>query len=246
MISGFGYLTLALAFLLAVYGLLMVVWGLVKRSQAPIESARLALILIFPLVTISLIAMLNLLAGDRFDIAYVHSVSSSNLPLYLKLTALWGGQSGSLLFWSWLLGGFSLAFSIRKWKSDPDLLPHSLLVIFLTMVFFLFLNVFMETPFLRFWHLPNGGRVVSVFQPAGAWPLMPQEGQGLNPLLRHPGMIWHPPALYLGFVGFVIPFALAIATLAVGRDDRRWLEIARPWTLIAWVFLTLGLVLGMR
>ena len=246
MISAFGYLTLALAFLLAIYGLLMVVWGLVKRSQTPIESARLALILIFPLITISLIAMLNLLADDRFDIAYVHSVSSSNLPLYLKLTALWGGQSGSLLFWSWLLGGFSLAFSIRKWKADPDLLPHSLLVIFLTLAFFLFLNVFMEMPFLRYWHLPDGGRVLSVFQPAGAWPLMPQEGQGLNPLLRHPGMIWHPPALYLGFVGFVIPFALSIATLAVGRDDHRWLEIARPWTLIAWVFLTLGLVLGMR
>jgi cytochrome c-type biogenesis protein CcmF len=246
MISAFGYLTLSLSFLLALYGLLMVIWGLVKQSQTHIESARLALILIFPLVTVSLIAMLNLLVDDRFDVAYVYSVSSSTLPLYLKLTALWGGQSGSLLFWSWLLAGFSLAFSLRKWKAERDLLPFSLLVIFLVLGFFLFLNVFLETPFLRFWHLPDGGRVLSVFQPDGAWPLMPQEGQGLNPLLRHPGMIWHPPALYLGFVGFVIPFALAVATLAVGRDDRRWLEIARPWTLIAWVFLTLGLVLGMR
>ncbi len=246
MISAFGYLTLALAFLLAVYGLLMVFWGLMKRSQAQIESARLALMLIFPLITVSLIAMLNLLVDDRFDIAYVQSVSSRDLPLYLKLTALWGGQSGSLLFWSWLLGAFSLGLSVRQWKTDRDLLPYALLVVFLTLGFFLFLNVFMETPFLRFWHLPDGGRVLSVFQPAGGWPLMPQDGQGLNPLLRHPGMIWHPPALYLGFVGFVVPFALAIATLATGRGDRRWLEIARPWTLVAWVFLTLGLVLGMR
>jgi cytochrome c-type biogenesis protein CcmF len=246
MISVFGYLTLALAFLLAVYGAIMVIWGLVKRSQTHIESARLALLLIFPLMTVSLIAILNLLVDDRFDIVYVYSVSSSNLPLYLKMTALWGGQSGSLLFWSWLLGGFALVFSSRKWKSERDLLPYSLLVIFLTLGFFLFLNVFMETPFLRFWHLSGGGRVLSVFQPAGAWPLMPQEGQGLNPLLRHPGMIWHPPALYLGFVGFAIPFALAIAVLATGRDDSRWLEITRPWVLVAWVFLTLGLVLGMR
>jgi len=246
MISAFGYLTLALAFLLAIYGLLMVIWGLIKHSHTHIESARLALLLIFPLITVSLIAMLYLLVDDRFDIAYVHSVSSSTLPVYLKITALWGGQSGSLLFWSWLLGGFSMAFVVRNWKNDRDLLPHSLLVILLSMGFFLFLNVFMEMPFLRFWHLPDGGRFLSVFQPAGAWPLMPQEGQGLNPLLRHPGMIWHPPALYLGFVGFIVPFALSIATLAVGRQDRRWLEISRPWTLVAWVFLTLGLVLGMR
>ncbi len=246
MISTFGYLTLALAFLLAIYGIVMVIWGLVKKSHAHIESARLALILIFPLVTISLITIVYLLLDNRFDIAYVHSVSSSTLPSYLKLTALWGGQSGSLLFWSWLLAGFSMAFSFRNWKGDRNLLPYSMLVIFLTLGFFLYLNVFMETPFLRFWHLPDGGRVLSVFQPAGAWPLMPQEGQGLNPLLRHPGMIWHPPALYLGFVGFVVPFALAISTLAIGRRDRRWLEIARPWVLVAWVFLTLGLVLGMR
>ena len=246
MISAFGYLTLALAFLLAVYGLVMVVWGLVKHAQPQIESARLALILIFPLVTISLIAMLDLLVDDRFDVAYVQSVSSSTLPLYLKLTALWGGQSGSLLFWSWLLAGFSLSIALRNWQTDRDLLPHTLLVLFLVLGFFLFINVFMEMPFLRFWHLPDGTRYLSVFQPPGAWSLMPQEGQGLNPLLRHPGMIWHPPALYLGYVGFVVPFALAIATLAVGRQDRRWIEIARPWTLIAWVFLTLGLVLGMR
>jgi cytochrome c-type biogenesis protein CcmF len=245
-IATFGYLTLALAFLLSLYGLMMVVWGLVKRAQPQIESARLALILIFPLITISLIAMLYLLVDDRFDVAYVQSVSSSTLPLYLKLTALWGGQSGSLLFWSWLLAGFSMTISVRNWKNDRDLLPHSLLVIFLTLGFFLFLNVFMEMPFLRFWHMPDGARYLSVFQPPGAWPLMPQEGQGLNPLLRHPGMIWHPPALYLGYVGFAVPFALGVATLATGRADRRWIEIARPWTLFAWVFLTLGLVLGMR
>jgi cytochrome c-type biogenesis protein CcmF len=246
MISVLGYLTLALAFLLAVYGLIAVIFGWVQKTPAWVESARLALLLIFPLVTVSLVILLMMLAGQRFELAYVHSVTSLEMPLYLRLTALWGGQSGSLLFWSWLLAGFSLFFALRKWREDADLLPWALLVVFFTLGFFLMLNVFFEQPFDRFWHLLDGGRVLSLLPPSGAWLLIPQDGQGLNPLLRHPGMIWHPPALYLGFIGFIIPFALAIGSLAAGRRDHRWLEIGRPWILITWVFLSLGLVLGMR
>jgi cytochrome c-type biogenesis protein CcmF len=246
MISVLGLLTLALAFLLAVYGLIAVIFGLAQKTPAWIESARLALLLIFPLVTVSLVVLLILLAGQHFEVAYVYSVSSLEMPLYLRLTALWGGQSGSLLFWSWLLAGFSLVFALRKWREDADLLPWALLVVFFTLGFFLMLNVFFESPFDRFWHLPSGERVVSLLPPAGAWLLSPQDGLGLNPLLRHPGMVWHPPALYLGFIGFIIPFALAISSLAVGRRDHRWLEISRPWILVTWVFLSLGLVLGMR
>ena len=246
MISVFGFLTLALAFLLAVYGLIAVILGWVQKISAWIESARLALLLIFPLVTFSLVVLLLMLAGQHFELTYVHSVTSLEMPLYLRLTALWGGQSGSLLFWSWLLAGFTLFFCLRKWREDADLLPWALLVVFFTLGFFLMLNVFFEQPFNRFWHLPDGGRVVSILPPAGAWLIIPQDGLGLNPLLRHPGMIWHPPALYLGFIGFIIPFALAISSLATGRRDHHWLEIGRPWILITWVFLSLGLVLGMR
>lgn len=246
MIASLGYLTLALAFLLSVYGLAMSVWGLVQNSRPSIESARLAVLLIFPLVTFSLVAILILLLNNRFDVSYVYSVTSKEMPSYLKLTALWGGQSGSLLFWSWLLAGFSMIFAARKWYREADLLPWVLLVIFVILGFFLSISVFMESPFERFWHLPDGGRIVSIFQPPGSWPLIPQDGQGLNPLLRHPGMIWHPPALYLGFVGYLVPFALAIASLATNHKDDRWLAIARPWVLVSWVFLSLGLVLGMR
>lgn len=246
MIATLGYLTLALAFLLAVYGLLAVLLGLIQKTIPWIESARLALLLIFPLMTISVASLVFLLVELRFDVAYVYSVTSLEMPLYLRLTALWGGQSGSLLFWSWLLAGFSLFFGLHKWRQDADLLPYALLVVFFTLGFFLMLNVFMEPPFERFWHLPDGSRVLSVLKPQGAWLLTPADGQGLNPLLRHPGMIWHPPALYLGFVGFIVPFALAISSLVSGRRDRRWLELSRPWTLVTWVFLSLGLVLGMR
>ncbi len=246
MIATFGYLTLVLAFLLALYGLIVVIFGLYQRSTAFIQSARSALMLIFPMVSISLIAMLILLLDDRFDVAYVYSVSSRSMPVYLKMTALWGGQSGSLLFWSWLLSGFSITFASRNWKKERDLLPWVLLVLTLVSAFFLFLNVFTEMPFERFWEFEDGSRVLSVLQPRGSISLMPIDGQGLNPLLRHPGMIWHPPALYLGFIGLVIPFAMAIAALAAGRKDQQWITISRSWILIAWVFLSLGLVLGMQ
>jgi cytochrome c-type biogenesis protein CcmF len=241
-----GYVALALAFLLTVYGLIAAVMGLVYKSAAWTESSRLALLLIFPMMTVSVVTLIVLLVNQRFDVSFVYSVTNLEMPLYLRVTALWGGQSGSLLFWSWLLAGFSLFFAVRKWQDAEDLLSWSLVVMFFTLGFFLMLNVFMESPFDRFWHLPDGSQALSVIQPMGAWPINPQDGQGLNPLLRHPGMIWHPPTLYLGFVGFIIPFALAVGALASGRRDQRWLEIARPWTLTSWVFLSLGLVLGMR
>jgi cytochrome c-type biogenesis protein CcmF len=238
-------MTLALAFLLALYGLVIVLVGIIQKSPASIESARLALLLIFPLVTFSIIVLVILLLTDRFDLAYVYSVSGRDMPTHLKLTALWGGQEGSLLFWSWLLAGFSTAFASRKFRKDRELFPWTLVTAFLLLVFFLGLNVFMATPFERFWHFSDGGRVLSVFQPQGAWPLLPRDGQGLNPLLRHPGMIWHPPALYLGFVEFVVPFGLAVAVLITKQRDDAWLERSRLWILTAWVFLSLGLVLGM-
>ena len=246
MIAPFGYLTLALAFLLAVYGLGAVIWGIYQRSVPWIESARLALVLIFPLVTVSLVAITVLLLDHRFDVAYVYSVINRGMPAYLRFTALWGGQSGSLLFWTWLMAAFAMIFALKNWRDSFDLLPWSLAAIFLLVGFFLLLNVFIENPFERFWLLPDGSRILSVFQPRGAFPLMPQDGMGLNPLLRHPGMIWHPPTLYIGFVGFLIPFALAISSLATGKKDNRWIEIARPYVLVSWVFLSLGLVLGMR
>jgi cytochrome c-type biogenesis protein CcmF len=246
MIPIFGYLTLALGFLLAIYGLITMIWGMVLKSIAWRESARLALLLIFPLTSLSLIAMLILLVDNRFDVAYVYNVTNLNMPLYLRLTALWGGQSGSLLFWSWLLSGFSMGFTLRERGKAQDIFPWACLILLGVLGFFLAMNLFVDNPFESFWYLEDGGWTIAMFRPSGGWALLPQDGQGLNPLLRHMGMILHPPALYLGFVGFTIPYALAIGSLAVGGKDRRWVEIAQPWMLFAWVFLSLGLVLGMR
>src|SRR3989337_604216 len=115
-----------------------------------------------------------------------------------------------------------------------------------TLAFFLSLVVFFENPFARLWLSPQGEQLTALFQPTGASPIFPSDGQGLNPLLRHPGMVIHPPMLYLGFVSFVIPYAFAIGALATGRSDDRWTVITRRWTLVAWLFLSLGLILGGR
>ena len=246
MIPTFGYLMLALGFLLALYGVIMLVWGMIEKSQACVESARLAMLLIFPLISLSVIAMLILLLNNRVDVLYVYQVTNASMPTYLRMTALWGGQSGSLLFWSWLLSGFSMIFALQKRVRRSDLFPWASLVLCIILGFFLAMNLFIDNPFESFWILADGSWVISMFQPSGAEVLTPMDGQGLNPLLRHPGMILHPPALYLGFVGFAVPFALAVGTLATGRKDRQWIAIARPWILFAWAFLSLGLILGMR
>ena len=174
------------------------------------------------------------------------AVTSNSMPFYLKVTALWGGQPGSLVFWSWLLAAFASAVTLRKWKRDQEFLPWVIIVSLVTLAFFLGLSVFIENPFVRIWQTPAGEITTSMLQPAGSVLFKPADGSGLNPLLRHPGMIIHPPMLYLGFVSFVIPYAFAIAALVTGRTDDRWIRITRRWTLVAWLFLSLGLILGGR
>ena len=240
---GFGALFITLIF--SVYGIAAAVYGQRNKSQVWILSARQAMIMIFPLLTVSIAAMLFLLVNNDFQVVYVADVSSRSMPVYLKLTALWGGQAGSLLFWSWLLAGFGSAVALRKWDRDGDLLPWVIVVNLVTLAFFLVLNIFYENPFLRYWQ-DASGILISFSQPKGALPIFPSDGAGLNPLLRHPGMIIHPPMQYLGFVGFIIPFSYAIASLIAGRTDDRWIQISRGWTLWAWLFLSLGLVLGAR
>jgi cytochrome c-type biogenesis protein CcmF len=168
------------------------------------------------------------------------------MPLYLRVTALWGGQAGSLLFWSWLMSAFASAVTLRKWQRDREFLPWVIVVALVTLAFFLILTLFIENPFERIWQTPAGMTSVAMFQPAGMSLYAPPDGNGLNPLLRHPGMIIHPPMLYLGFVSFVIPFAFAFAALVTGRSDDRWIRLTRRWTLVAWLFLSLGLLLGGR
>ncbi|NLG96158.1 MAG: heme lyase CcmF/NrfE family subunit [Chloroflexi bacterium] len=245
MIVYFGYGALVITFLLSLYGIGAAVYGALNKREDWAESARLAMLLTFPLISVSALVMIYLLATGRYEVAFVYNVTQNAMPLYLRVTALWGGQSGSLLFWSWLMSAFFMATTLRKWDRDREFLPWVTVVALVTLAFFIGMNIFIENPFERFWATP-GGEVQAMFQPANSSLIVPRDGRGLNPLLRHPGMIIHPPMLYLGFVSFVVPYAFAVAALVTGRTDDRWIRLTRRWTLVAWLFLSLGLILGGR
>lgn len=246
MIVNLGFGSLLITFITSLYGIGAAFYGVRKNSPAWINSARNAMLLTFPLLTISSLSIIYLLLTNHYQVEYVANVTSRSMPLYLKVTALWGGQAGSLVFWSWLMAAFASAVTLRNWDRDREFLPWVIIVCLGTLAFFLSLNIFFENPFTRLWLTQTGNIVTSMFQPAGTTLFIPRDGSGLNPLLRHPGMIIHPPLLYLGFVSFVIPYAFAIAALVTGRTDDRWIRITRRWTLVAWIFLSLGLILGGR
>jgi len=246
MVADFGFGVLVLTFLASLYGVGAAIYGGLRNRAAWVESARSTMLLTFPLITIVVITLeYSLLTGD-YRMEFVYNVTSSSMPLYLRMTALWGGQAGSLIFWSWLMSAFATAVTFKRWDRDKEFLPWVVVVALVTLAFFLSLSIFFENPFNRFYTLPNGTQASMMFAPAGSVAVAPSDGRGLNPLLRHPGMIIHPPMLYLGFVSFVIPFAFAFAALMTGRTDDRWIRLTRRWTLIAWLFLSLGLLLGSR
>ncbi|MCL4870293.1 MAG: heme lyase CcmF/NrfE family subunit [Anaerolineae bacterium] len=227
MIADIGQISLLIAFGAAAYAAIASLVGAVQNRPAATASARNAILVIFPLVAVSSAAIIySLLAGD-FSLQYVANVSSLGMPTYLKVTALWGGQAGSLLFWNLLLAVFLFAAMLRQWRGEEHLIPLVIFVLAVTQGFFLLVSNFLENPFTRL-------------------PFIPADGQGLNPLLRHPGMIIHPPMLYLGFVSLTIPYAFAMASLIKGDVDDGWIRITRRWTLVGWLFLSLGLILGGR
>ncbi len=246
MIADFGLGALILAFLAALYAVGASLYGALNKKDKWVMSARSAALVTFPLITLSCLSIVYSLVNLDLQLEYVVAVSSSSMPLYLRATALWGGQAGSLLFWSFLMSGFTFAVMLRNWRRDREFLPWVILTTMGTLAFFLALSLFFENPFMKLWQGSTGTVLLALFQPAGASPYIPIEGNGLNPLLRHPGMIIHPPMLYMGFVGFVIPFSFAFAALITGRSDDRWIRITRSWTLWAWLLLSLGLILGCR
>ncbi|MBE0670078.1 MAG: cytochrome c biogenesis protein CcsA, partial [Anaerolineales bacterium] len=239
MLAEFGYGVLVVSLIVAIYSGVAAVYGVTHKSASLVESARRAMLLTFPLISIAAGTLIYLLVNDHYEVAFVYEVTSRSMPTYLKVTAWWGGQAGSLVFWSWLLAVFTSAVTLRKWDRDIEFLPWVIVVSAITLTFFLGMTVVFENPFTRFW-LAGGNVQPSMFAPANATVFTPQDGQGLNPLLRHPGMVIHPPMLYLGFVSYVIPYAFAMAALITGRTDDRWIRITRRWSLWAWLFLSFG------
>lgn len=163
---------------------------------------------------------------DEFSVAYVAANSMRSQPVPYKVSAIWGGQSGSLLLWAALLAGFGAI--VARTKRVPKLSGYATGVIMLTVVFFLSV-LLVSSPFARTTVVYDLVRV-------------PADGMGINPMLQNPGMFFHPPTLYIGYAGFVVPFAFAMAGLLSGSDD--WVDYTRRWTIFSWLFLTIGIVIG--
>src|SRR5690349_19586106 len=245
MIAHFGFGVLFITFLVTLYSVFAAIYGERKKIPAMVESARRAMLLTWPLLTLTAGVLIYLLINNHFEVQFVYEVTSRSMPTYLKVTAWWGGQAGSLLFWSWLMSAFASLVTLRRWDRDREFLPWVIVIACITMAFFIGMNVFFENPFAQLYQTFDG-IAPHTLKPASAILFTPADGRGLNPLLRHPGMIIHPPMLYLGFVSFVIPYAFAFAALITGRTDDRWIRLTRRWALWAWLFLSFGLVLGSR
>lgn len=223
--SVFGSQFLALALPVSLYSALLFLIGFYQGRPRLVLSAERATILIFWLLTLASLSLIGAFVMDRFDILYVYNYSNATLPLFYKITGLWAGLDGSLLFWTWLLGLYAFIILRKHRHKNPDWMPVINVVMMAIIIFFLSLLIFANNPFT-----PNPREVL--------------DGKGLNPLLQNIAMVIHPPCLYLGFTGFAVPFAFSIAALVSRRVDMNWIEDSRRWTLVAWGFLTLGLILG--
>jgi cytochrome c-type biogenesis protein CcmF len=275
MLAEIGLAGLALAFVASIYAIPAAVIGARRGGTLWTISARNAALLTFPLLLIASGALLAALVGEHYEIAYVWQTTDLTTPLFYRVTALWGSQQGSLLFWCLIMSGFAAAALTFNWRSQRRLMPYFTAYSMATLAFFVGLTLLMENPFARYWVGERGGLVTGVIQPAESLPIsadqwvtsdgtliiaanapsedavpimtrIAESANGLNPLLRHFGMIIHPPMLYLGFTGMLIPFAFAMAALASGDLSTNWIKATRRWKLIAWLFLSLGLILGGR
>lgn len=250
MLAEIGFVSLCLSFVAALYSIAASLIGVRRANDSLVLSGRNAALMTFPLLFVSCLALLFGLMTEQYQMSYVWQVTDPNTPSIFRITALWGSQKGSLLFWCWLMSIFGFGAILMNWREHRRLMPYVVSYIMATLAFFIGLSIFLENPFERYWLTADNQVLLSTFQPAGAFfaPVnqLAQSAKGLNPLLRHFGMIIHPPMLYLGFVGMVIPFAFAMSALASGDLSSNWIKATRRWTLAAWLFLSLGLILGGR
>jgi len=226
MLPEFGQIALILALGLSVLLSLIPLLGASKGRVAWMQFARPLVAGQFVFMAISFAILVNAFLQDDFTVTYVAQNSNTALPVYYKFSAVWGAHEGSLLLWVMILSGWTLAVSLKSQHLPLPLVARVLSVMGMIAVGFLLFVLLTSNPFLRY--LPDS----------------PTEGGDLNPLLQDIGLIVHPPMLYMGYVGFSVAFAFAIAALLEGRLDAAWARWSRPWTNLAWVFLTLGIILG--
>lgn len=220
-----GNVAIYLGLALSLYTFVTFITGIRKQSQRMINSAKGGTVAIFITMAVSVLIMLDLLATGQFQYEYVRDYTSTGLPLIYKLAALWAGNAGSLMLWLFFLTMYTVMVIYSKKMKNNPMVPYIATVMLANTIFFFFILSFIAKPFVL---LDN----------------IPLEGKGMNPMLQNPGMMLHPVTLYLGYVGLSVPFAFGIAALMMKNMDDFWIRITRRWTIIAWLFLTLGNLLG--
>ena len=225
MIPELGQFALSLALTLALAQSILPIAGAARGNTAWMSVARPAAMGQLVFVVIAFGCLTYAFVTNDFSVGYVATNSNSSLPLEYRIAGVWGGHEGSLLLWTLMLCVWTVAVTLFSGHLPEDMVARVVGVMGLVSVGFLTFMLFTSNPFDRLFPIPLDGR-------------------DLNPLLQDPGMVLHPPMLYLGYVGFSVAFAFAIAALLSGRLDAAWARWSRPWTTVAWMFLTLGIALG--
>ncbi len=220
-----GNISIYLALALSIYAFTIFILGIYKQDQRLVDSGKAATFAVFILASISMLVLFTALGTSQLQFEYVALYTSTDLPLAYKLAALWAGNAGSLLLWTFFLTMYTVMVAFSKKMKNNPLVPYVASIMLGNTIFFYIILGFVAKPFVLLDQVPL-------------------EGRGLNPMLQDPGMLLHPVTLYLGYVGLAVPFAFAIAALIIKSVDSFWLRMTRRWTIIAWVFLTLGNVIG--
>jgi len=233
--SEFGNFCLLLALCLSVYAIFASLIGAWLKQHRIVRSAEHAAIASCFSIAMALVSILYLLITSDFSVSHVANASNRDLPLFYKIAALWGAHDGSMLLWVFITSVFSAIVIYQNRYRFRDMMPYVVAVLMVDLSFFLALNLFLSNPF---------NRLVRVFPNGTLQAFTPLDGRGLNPLLQYWAMVIHPPILYMGFIGFVVPFAFAIGALATKQLGDAWIRTTRRWTLVPWLLLGTGLMLG--
>jgi len=230
-----GQFALALAWVVTAYSIVASLLGIHLKHDKLVASGRNAALGTFVCITTAIACLGYLFAVSDFSIKYIAAHSNRDLPIYFKVSSIWGGQEGSLLFWGWLLTLYSALVIVQNWRKHSAMMPYVVAVLMATSFFFTSMHLFIVNPF---------NQTVFLQSNASPLPFVPSDGNGLNPLLQDAYMVIHPPMLYLGFVGFAVPFAFAIAAMITKQLGDTWIRTTRRWTMVAWMFLSIGIMLG--
>lgn len=239
-----GLIALIIALVVAGFGIVMNLAGAWLHRPALVVAGRNALYVVSALVALVSLALIISLVRRDYSLTYVANQVSNTQPLFYNISSFWGGQAGSLLFWTLVLAGFSVAVTLAQWKRQPVLRPYVTAVLLGMLFFFVAVLLFTANPFNRLWLMPDGNTASALVAPAGAVPAQLTDGSGLNPILQNYWMVIHPVMLYLGWIGMTVPFAFAVAALATRQLGNEWVRIIRRWTLVPWMFLTAGILMG--